>query len=177
MTSAGDDDLAFRPLSSADLPQLQRWLREPHVDRWWHGPQDLSGVHAKYLPRIDGREPSHVFVIELTAVPIGWIQWYRWSDYREHAAKLEAPLDTAGVDLAIGELALLGRGIGPRALSAFVERVVFADAAIVGCISDPQSANQRSLRAFRKAGFSCVRVVQLTGEPFTREVMRRDRSC
>ena len=116
-----DFDLAFRPVGNDDLPQLQRWLREPHVDQWWHGRQDLPCVRAKSEPRIDGSERSHVFVMELTAVPIGWIQWARWADYPQHAEQLCAALDSASVDLAIG-------------------------------------------------------VVQLKDEPFTRQVMRRDRT-
>ena len=169
------DELGFRPLSADDLPRLARWLREPHVDRWWHGPQDLPGVHAKYVPRIDGRQPTHVFVIDVTAVPVGWIQWARWADYREHAEQLGAPADTAGVDLAIGEIERIGQGLGPRVLDAFLQRVVFAQAGIVACITDVQTANDRSLRAFAKAGFTRLRTVQLRGEPYTREVLRRSR--
>ena len=171
-----DQELSFRPLAEQHLPQLQRWLIAPHVDRWWHGPQDLPGVYAKYRPRIDGRVPTHVFLIEQTAVPVGWIQWYRWADYPEHAAKLHAGPDTAGVDLAIGELEQIGRGLGPRVLRAFLDSIVFANPDIAACISDPQTANVRSVRAFTKAGFTVARTVQLSGEPYTREVVRRDRA-
>lgn len=173
--SADAAELAFRPLAASDLPLLAHWLRHPHVDRWWHGPQDMPAVRAKYLPRIDGTEPTHVFVFDLGAVPVGWIQWARWADYPQHAVQLGAALDMAGLDLAIGELELLGRGLGPRVIRAFLERIVFADPAIAGCVTDPQSANQRSLRAFEKAGFTRGAVVQLQGEPYTREVVRRDR--
>ena len=171
-----DEELSFRPLAEQHLPRLQRWLTAPHVDRWWHGPQDLPGVYAKYQPRIDGREPTHVFVIELTAVPVGWIQWARWADYPQHATQLGAGPDTAGVDLAIGALEQLGRGLGPRALRAFLERIVFASPEIAACITDPQTANVRSLRALAKAGFRQVSTVQLPGEPYTRVVVRRDRA-
>ena len=75
-------DVAFRPLRISDLPLLQAWLSLPHVDEWWHEPLDLAGVRAKYLPRIDGTEPTYVFVIERGGGPIGWIQWYRWARVR-----------------------------------------------------------------------------------------------
>jgi aminoglycoside 6'-N-acetyltransferase len=171
------DELHFRPLTAEDLPQLQRWLREPHVDRWWHGPQDLAGVYAKYIPRIDGREPTFTFVIELAGMPIGFIQWARWADYPDHAVQLGAGTDSAGVDLAIGELDRIGHGIGPRVLRAFLDRIVFADPAIVACITDPQTANTRSLRAFTKAGFTHTHTVQLTAEPYPRAVMRLDKKA
>lgn len=158
-----------------DLPMLQRWLSRPHVNAWWHQALDLAGVVAKYGPRIDGVEPTHMFVIELDGRAIGWIQWYRWRDYASHAAQLGAEPSAAGVDLAIGEADLLGRGIGTRALMLFIERVIFADAAISAVVSDPEARNTRSLRAFEKAGFRIERTIRLQGEACTRCVVRLKR--
>jgi hypothetical protein len=147
----------------------------PHVDEWWHESFDLAGVHAKYLPGIEGTEPNHVFVIEHSSRPIGWIQWYRWADYAEHAVLLDAEPEAAGVDLAIGETEMIGLGIGSRALRTFVDSIVFTDPLISACVSDPETKNLRSLRAFEKAGFTAVRTVQLPGESITRQIMRRNR--
>jgi len=94
----GVERVSFRPLVVDDLPLMHRWLATPHVRAWWHERLDLDGVRAKYMPGSEGIEPTHVFVIEC-ARPIGWIQWYRWADYPEHAARLgadvrrEAPVD------------------------------------------------------------------------------------
>ena len=71
----------FRPLERSDFPLLERWLRQPHVHRWWREAPDLAGLEDKYGPRIDGAEPTHVFIIEERGRPVGWIQWYRWRDY------------------------------------------------------------------------------------------------
>ena len=158
-----DGDLALRALRRDDLPLLEPWLHAPHVDAWWHEPLDADGVRAKYVPRIDGSAPTHVYVVVFGSRPVGWIQWYRWCDYHEHAAQLGAAPDEAGVDLAIGDMDALGRGIGPRALRLLVERVLFADPTIAGCVSDPEAANARSLRAFQKAGFAVVCPVRLPG--------------
>lgn len=159
----------------SDLPLLQRWLSLPHVKAWWHTPLDLAGVVAKYGPRIDGVEPTHMFVIEHDGRAIGWIQWYRWRDYAAHAAQLGAEPSAAGVDLALGEADLLGRGLGSKALSLFIERVVFAhDVSAVVC--DPEERNTRSLRAFEKAGFKIERTIRLQGEPIDRRVIRLDRA-
>lgn len=167
--------ISLRPMRHSDLPLLQRWLQLPHVDAWWHEPLDLAGVTAKYGPRIDGVEPTHMFVIEHDGRAIGWIQWYWWSDYSSHAAQLGAELPTAGVDLAIGEVDMLGRGIGPCALRMFIERVVFAhDVSAVVC--DPEERNTRSLRAFEKAGFRTVRTIRLQGEANDRRIVRLNRA-
>ena len=169
------EQISFRPMQHSDLPLLQRWLSRPHVDAWLHQVLDSAGVEAKYGPCIDGAEPTHMLVIEHVRRSIGWIQWYRWSDYRDHAAQLGAELTTAGFDLAIGEVEMLGRGIGSAALRLFVERVVFADAAIGACICDPEERNTRSLRAFEKAGFKVERTIRLEGESHDRRVVRLDR--
>src|SRR5215208_3691291 len=33
-----DDSYQFRPMTSADLPLVRRWLAEPHVVQWWGDP-------------------------------------------------------------------------------------------------------------------------------------------
>jgi tRNA pseudouridine32 synthase / 23S rRNA pseudouridine746 synthase len=143
----------FRPLRRADYPLLQRWLAAPHVAPWWRLPYDAASLETHYGPRIDGREPTFVFVIEINDSPAGWIQWYRWVDYPEHAARIGAAVEDAGMDLALGEFAMLGRGLGPQAIHDFLHAVVWPHAAIAACVVDPEASNERSIRAFAKAGF------------------------
>ena len=112
--------VSFRPHSRSDFPLLQGWLSAPHVAAWWHERFDLASVCAKYGPRVDGAEPTHVFVIEHGGRSVGWIQWYLWADYPEHALQLRAELGSAGIDLAIGERALTGLGLGPTAICEFL---------------------------------------------------------
>src|SRR5690348_16469920 len=88
--SATCDRTAFRLLTRREFPLLEQWLREPHVARWWRQPLDSTALEAKYGPCIDGVEPTHLFLIEFAEVPIGFIQWYQWSDYSEHAAIIGA---------------------------------------------------------------------------------------
>jgi len=167
--------ISFRPLSRSDFPLLQEWLSAPHVATWWHETLDLASVDAKYGPRVDGAEPTHVFMIENDARPVGWIQWYLWSDYPEHALQLRAELGSAGIDLAIGERVMTGLGLGPAAIREFLRQIVFADPGVSAVITDPEEPNLRSLRAFQKAGFTMTNTVQLAGENFKRRVVRMDR--
>jgi aminoglycoside 6'-N-acetyltransferase len=144
---------------------------EPYVDAWWHEPLDLAGLEQKYGPRIDGIEPTHVFIIEHEARPIGWIQWYRWSDYPTHASQLEADPDAAGIDLSIGEASKLGKGIGSSAIREFIRNVVSAERGVTAIVTDPEERNDRSCRAFENAGFIAVKTVVLEGEDVRRRVM------
>jgi aminoglycoside 6'-N-acetyltransferase len=164
--------VSFRALERSDFPLLQRWLSEPHVNAWWHEPLDLAALEQKYGPRIDGIEPTHVFIIEHESQPIGWIQWYRWSDYPKHAAQLQAEQNATGIDLAIGEASLTGKGIGSRAIREFILNVVSTEPGITSVVTDPEERNDRSCRAFEKAGFIPVSTVKFEGENVWRRIMR-----
>jgi RimJ/RimL family protein N-acetyltransferase len=167
--------ISFRPFRRSDFPLLQEWLSAPHVAAWWNERLDLPGVEAKYGPRVNGTEPTHMFVIEQEVRPIGWIQWYLWSDYPAHAAQLGAEPASAGIDLEIGKLSMSGLGLGPRAIRKFVRQVVFSNPEVRAVVSDPQESNLRSLRAFAKAGFNVVRTVRIADEVCRRQVVRLDR--
>jgi RimJ/RimL family protein N-acetyltransferase len=167
--------ISFRPLERSDFPLLQEWLTAPHVAVWWNERADLASVEAKYSPRVDGAEPTHVFVIEQEGSPIGWIQWYLWADYPEHAGQLGAALSSAGIDLAIGEVKMTGLGLGPVAIRQATKQLVFVNPAVCAVVTDPEESNLRSLRAFKKAGFRAVKTVQLAGENSKRRVLRLDR--
>jgi aminoglycoside 6'-N-acetyltransferase len=165
-------ELTFRPLTKSEFPLLQRWLSEEHVDQWWHQSLDVAGVKNKYGPMVERIEPTYVFIIEYDNQPIGFVQWYRWSDYPEHAAQLRAKPGAAGIDLAIGEPGMIGLGLGPLTIREFIKQVVFADDRILTVIVDIDLRNLRSLRAFEKAGFVQTDAVQLRGEDFQRRLMQ-----
>lgn len=107
------------------------------MDAWWYEPLDLDGLERKYGPRIGGAEATRVYIIEPEGRPIGWIQWYRWSDYPKHAAQLEAEQNAAGIDLSIGELSLIGLGIGSTAIRQFIFEVISHNPAIIA-LTDPE---------------------------------------
>jgi aminoglycoside 6'-N-acetyltransferase len=167
--------ISFRPLAREHFPLLEKWLNTPHVATWWNDPSDLASLEADYGPCVDRTDPIEVFLIEHDGNPVGWIQWYRWADNPEHAHQLSAELSAAGIDLAIGELASTGIGLGPAIIRQFVTEIVFIDPAITAVVADPQEANLRSLRAFQKAGFTASHTVQLPGENFNRIVVRLHR--
>jgi len=66
-------------------------------------------------------------VVEQEGRPIGWIQWYLWADYPEHAQQLEAAPFSAGIDLAIGEVKMTGLGLGPVAIREATKQLVFVN--------------------------------------------------
>src|SRR3954447_5983478 len=167
--------ISFRELGRSDFPLLQRWLATPHVARWWSDRFDLASLEANYGPAIDGHEPVHVYVIRNDSAPIGWIQWYRWRDFPTHANRLGAGPMSAGIDIAIGEVEMTGRGLGPVVIHDFGASYIFINDDVDAIVADPAAANTRSVGAFRKAGFEIVKTIQLADEDFERHVVRRER--
>ena len=173
--SGSQSVISFRPLGRSDFPLLQKWLAAPHVAVWWNEPFDVASLEAKYGPAIDGREPIHVYVIQNERVPIGWIQWYRWRDFPQHASRLGADPGSAGIDLAIGEIDMTGRGLGPTVVREFGANYIFVNGDVCAIVADPATSNRRSVRAFKKADFKIVNTVQLVDEAFERHVVRSHR--
>ena len=171
-------DVTFRALELGDLDALRRWLNSPHVYEWWgvsSGPGSLGGsgpdaataaqVHEKYAPGVASDEATtRRHVIELDGRAIGLIQHYRLEDEPEYAADIgETRPGAAGIDLLIGELDAVGRGVGTAALDAYVRETVFADATVTRAVGGPHPDNARSCRAFVNAGFVAVRTVDVPG--------------
>jgi aminoglycoside 6'-N-acetyltransferase len=162
--------IEFQPLRKDYLPLLRDWLTREHVRRWWRDPIESL---AEYEQAIDGLDPTDHYLILLDGRPVGMIETYLVSDHPEWEAIVQVGEGVAGVDLLIGEEELIGRGLGPQALEAFVKDVVFANPGTHACVASVDEANRRSWRAFEKAGFHHVRDVEEDGLPH--RLMRLDR--
>jgi aminoglycoside 6'-N-acetyltransferase len=164
--------IEFRPLTEDNLPLVEEWLHREHVRRWWR--DDLSESLAEYRAAIQGREPTDHYLVVVDGRPVGMIQTYLVSDYPEWEEVVQVGAGIAGVDLLIGEVELIGQGLGPRVLEEFARDVVFADPETTACIATVEEPNRRSWRAFEKAGFRHVQDVEEEGLP--NRLMRLDRT-
>lgn len=157
--------IGFRPLTRGDLPRLFDWAHREHVKRWWYPEDELGAFAAEYIDAIEGRDPTDVYVIERDGRAIGAIQTYVVAAHPEWEALVQVGAGVAGVDLFIGEEDEIGRGLGPEILRAFVRDVVFAQRDVHACVAGVEPANERSLRAFEKAGFRPVSEYVEEGRP------------
>jgi aminoglycoside 6'-N-acetyltransferase len=150
-----DRAVYLRAMTHSDLPALARWLQEPLVRRWWHndGEPSLERVTETYGPRVDGRTPTRMWVVEVNGRSVGFVQDYRIRDYPGFALLTPDP-DAIGVDYAIGEPGWAGRGLGARMLWAWMQDAHrrFPDA--TSYFAAPDHANTASLRILDKAGFT-----------------------
>lgn len=145
--------LRFRRMTPDDLRLMHEWLQREHVRRWWSKHETYADVVEHYLPALEGREPTDLFLILLDHREIGFIQTYLAADFPDWAVHLGQTAGVAGVDLFLADEGLIGKGIGSEALRAFTRDVVFARSATVACVADPDVLNTASIRAFEKAGF------------------------
>jgi RimJ/RimL family protein N-acetyltransferase len=150
-----DQRIDLRTMTHGDLPALVRWLRADHVRRWWghDGEATIERVTASYGPRVDGRTPTRMWVIEVNGRSIGFVQDYRVRDHPGFALLTPDP-DAIGLDYAIGEPGWAGRGLGARVLWAWMlsARRRYPDA--TAYFAAPDHANVASLRVLDKAGFT-----------------------
>jgi RimJ/RimL family protein N-acetyltransferase len=168
-------NLHFRSMTAADLPRLREWLGRPHVRRWWDEHETFENVARHCLPRIEGEDPTRLFVIELDARSVGFIQTYLLSDHPEWEEEAETEPGVAGVDLFIAEPELTGQGLGTEVLRRFTDEIVFAEESTIACVGDPDVENAASITAFEKAGFRRAGEFFEKGDGRPHLLMRRDR--
>jgi aminoglycoside 6'-N-acetyltransferase len=132
-----------------DLPLLERWMRSPHVLRWWGAPDPYLAALQQQL------RDTHA-MITADGKPVGYICWQHPSREELEAAKLmDLPEGLVDIDILIGELDNLGCGVGPRALMLLLARLRSEGVAAAGVATS--ILNFAAIRAFEKAGFKIFR--------------------
>jgi len=142
----------FRPMSAADLPMVRRWLETPHVAQWWHDPDEQFALVSEDLdhPAMDQ------FVVTADDRPFAYLQCYDPTAWSDNGLGTH-PQGTRGIDQFIGEPDMIDRGHGSALIRSFVDDLLKMGTPRV--VTDPDPANLRAVRAYEKAGFQKVRLV------------------
>lgn len=157
--------IAFRSLTSADLPDMQRWLGDPDVAAWWREPDlSLDALVGKYQPRIDGVEPVRGFVILIDSQSVGFIQAYRIGDHPDYQRQLDVNPDAVATDLFLGDAAWRNQGWGRGVLRAFLDRIVFGEMGGTLAVIAPEPANARAIRVYERVGFRWEKTVPVVDD-------------
>ncbi len=166
MTGKGVD---LRPMAREDLNLVRRWLAEPGVARWFLAGSSVEVELADLQRAVEGEEPTEVLLASRDGRPVGWCQWYRCSDYPDHAAGVGADRGDVGIDYAIGEVGERGRGVGTALVAALVDHIRRLHPA-AGITAYPQASNAGSRAVLERNGFVLVDERQVPSEP-TRDIM------
>lgn len=124
-------------------------------------PLDEEGVKSHYFlrsaePTAGGVEEYEPCILEVDGRAIGFVQFYRIRKADSEQFRYSLSERTFGIDLFIGDPVQWGRGLGTRALSlttGYLQREKGARRVV----ADPRADNERSIRAFEKAGFRKVK--------------------
>ena len=147
----------FHPMTTDDLPLVKRWLAEPHVVQWWGDTYQQFELVSGDL----GVEAMDQFIVAIDDRPFGYIQCYDPEVWPDNGLG-KHPSGTRGIDQFIGEPGMIGCGHG----SGFIRQ--FTDALLPGIpriVTDPDPANTRAVRAYEKAGFEKVKMVDTPDGP------------
>jgi aminoglycoside 6'-N-acetyltransferase len=138
-------DYLFRPMTSADLPLVRRWLAEPHVVEWWGDAAEQYELVSGDLTEL----AMDQYIVSSGSSDFAYLQCYlltAWnSGFGQH------PGGTRGIDQFIGEPDMIERGHGSAFIRAFVDERLRNG--VPRIVTDPDPANTRAVRAYEKAGF------------------------
>ncbi|WP_375786125.1 GNAT family N-acetyltransferase [Bradyrhizobium sp. Pha-3] len=147
----------FRPMTTAGLPQIKRWLELPHVREWWGDPSEQYALVSG-----DIAEPAmDQFIVATEGNDFGYIQCYDLTAWNSGFGK--QPEGTRGIDLFIGAPDMVAGGRGSALIRAFVDDRLAQGAPRI--VTDPDPANARAVRAYAKAGFREAGMVETPDGP------------
>lgn len=153
--------IAFEPLATAHIPLMYRWLNDGPVLEWYaRRPRSYRELAYHYGRMISGASKTRPYLIRIDGQPAGMIKTYALGDYADYCAACGAEPHWFGIDYFLGEFR--GRRLASPMIERFLEEVVFTETDV--CISGPDPANERSIRALRGAGFSDLREIEIAGD-------------
>jgi aminoglycoside 6'-N-acetyltransferase len=148
---------AFRAMSRDDLPMIERWLVAPEVMRWWGEPDEQYELVCGDLDHPDMDQ----FIVSFDGRPFAYLQCYKLSTWNQGFG--DQPAEARGIDQFIGEPEMIGCGHGSKFIGQFVDELLQKGTPRV--VTDPHPTNDRAIRAYEKAGFARVGLVQTPDGP------------
>lgn len=165
----------FRPLAFSDVPLMHTWFNLPHVQKFYSLRQwTEKEVLEKLKPYIVGEKPVLGFIVLMNDVPIGYIQRCSVKDYPWPNQNLsQEVIDNAvGVDLFIGDNALVGKGVGGQVMQAFIDNKLKFH--FEYCLVDPDVRNMPAIKCYQKLNFrdhATIETSDALGQPVTLRLM------
>lgn len=155
--------LQFEPLQEQHLLLLHHWFHEPLVKKCYVRDRhfSLNDIKEKYLPRIQGKDNTHSYIVHLNNKCIGFIQYYTLSDHLPEGITnnsvlfdLSLPQNICGLDFFIADKDCRGRGYGTQIILEFIKR--FLNSIFEYVIVDPEKNNTRAIHCYEKCGFEAT---------------------
>jgi RimJ/RimL family protein N-acetyltransferase len=113
--------ITFKPLAKDGLKLLITWFDKPHVKQWWNDELTPQQIKKKYGKRI-GDKNIQPFIVYLSDIPIGFIQYY-YADKVDNGWWLDATPGTVGIDQFIGNENYINKGYGAELIRLFIKKL------------------------------------------------------
>ncbi|MBR0134626.1 MAG: GNAT family N-acetyltransferase [Clostridia bacterium] len=154
------DDVILRDMTESDIPDYVRWFTEEtrwgDLDAPWEpiasDEESEKNSWSEYYARVKDRPedaPRWKFEIEWNGRHIGWVSSY---DIDEAFEWTDKGSDRLAVGIDICEPEAWGRGVGAKALSAFIGYLFERGEERV--YTQTWSGNERMVRCAKKLGFT-----------------------
>ncbi|MDQ3157992.1 MAG: acetyltransferase [Actinomycetota bacterium] len=146
---------AFRPMTTADVPNLVRWMAADHAQPWFGDePRTVELAREHYARELDGSSATRMWIVVVDDRDAGYIQDYPVVAYDDYAVRVQ-DLEAVAFDYLIGEPDLIDRGIGTQMITAFCRDVLCRDYPDAPrFVASPDVRNARSIRVLEKCGFT-----------------------
>ena len=112
---------------------------------WWGEPdEELALIYSED----DDIEP---YIATVNGEPVAYIQSWMPSKHPDLPWQHRMTPTTRGIDITIGDPALLGKGLGSMIVKQFSAKLFMEGATRL--VIDPDITNARAIAAYKKAGF------------------------
>jgi aminoglycoside 6'-N-acetyltransferase len=165
-----------------DLARVVEWLNQPHVREWWDpdGPEPTSEqVRRDYGSYPSATSHGVACIIEDRGNPVGFLQFYPWSEETEYAARVGIIVEPTAwaFDVFIGDPGAVGTGVATRALELVCRHLVDERGA-TSVVIVTETGNVRAHHVYEKLGFRKTQEIldddTRGGERVRSYVMRRE---
>jgi aminoglycoside 6'-N-acetyltransferase len=138
--------VTLKPLTEDDLPLVGAWLARPHVQAWWGDSRLDEFAYLIDAPNEKG------FVIVADGRPAGFIQAYNCYAQPDPVRDTRDPPETWGLDLFVGEEAMLRKGVASAAIGELID--LLRKGSCTRLIIDPREDNVAAIALYEKVGFT-----------------------
>jgi RimJ/RimL family protein N-acetyltransferase len=160
---AADGDLVIRRMRDhiEDYERIVAWRNQPHVREWWDPddpPLTLEAAIEELSAETQPSHPTTACIVEVSGAPAGYVQAYPWDGEKPYLAEvgITLPAGAWGLDIFIGELALIDQGIGSRTVRLLSDHL-FSDHAATAVAVMTEAGNSRAQAAYARAGMRSVK--------------------
>lgn len=166
------NNFELRELEDEDYPLLTSWMNDPEIAEFWllAGPESLTRAHVAHVSA-DGHSTSYLGYLD--DEPMSYWELYR-ADLDSLAEHYAAEAYDGGIHLLLGPSRYRGKGLGAQLLQAVALGMFAEEPRMRRIVAEPDVRNERSVRAFARAGFRQVGELELPIKTAALMVKERD---